>query len=202
MSQPMAVQRPGTITLIVVLMWINAIIEIIGGVILILASRSNDVITGAREGDAGGAVPMEDLNASTLLWAGIFSILFGLITILLANGLKNGSNGVRDDGAEERVGVDGLDRDPDLVDRAGHAVELTRQRLLQAEQRLTHRWDRGGRRAPRSAIPVAIGAASGRPDQHSGGQRAPRFYFWGAAAWPAPAPIASQRVSWFQPCSG
>ncbi len=95
MSQPMAVQRPGTITLIVVLMWINAIIEIIGGVILILASRSNDVITGAREGDAGGAVPMEDLNASTLLWAGIFSILFGLITILLANGLKNGSNGVR-----------------------------------------------------------------------------------------------------------
>ena len=88
------VQRPGTITFIVVLMWINAILEIIGGVILIVASRNKDVLVGVQEG-AAPVYTADELNASTLLWAGIISILFGIITILLANGLKNGSNGVR-----------------------------------------------------------------------------------------------------------
>jgi hypothetical protein len=94
MSQPMAVQRPGTITFIVVLMWINAILEIIGGIVLIIASRSNDVVTGVQEG-VGAGIPVEEISGTSLLWAGIISILFGIITIMLANGLKNGSNGVR-----------------------------------------------------------------------------------------------------------
>lgn len=94
MSQPMAVQRPGTITFIVILMWINAILEIIGGIVLIIASRSNDVVTSVQEGVNAG-IAVEEISATSLLWAGIISILFGIITILLANGLKNGSNGVR-----------------------------------------------------------------------------------------------------------
>jgi hypothetical protein len=89
-----AVQRPGTITLIVVLMWINAILEIIGGVLLIIASRSKDFVTGVQEG-AAPTFTSSQVTASTLLWAGIISILFGIITILLATGLKNGNNGVR-----------------------------------------------------------------------------------------------------------
>ena len=88
------VQRPGTITFIVVLMWINAILEIIGGVLLIIASRSNDVVTSVQAGVENN-IPVEQISESSLLWAGIISILFGLITILLATGLKNGSNGVR-----------------------------------------------------------------------------------------------------------
>ena len=95
MSQAVTpVQRPGTITFIVVLMWINAILEIIGGVLLIIASRSNDVVTSVQAGVENN-IPVEQISESSLLWAGIISILFGLITILLATGLKNGSNGVR-----------------------------------------------------------------------------------------------------------
>ena len=95
MSQAVSpVQRPGTITFIVVLMWINAILEIIGGVLLIIASRSNDVVTSVQAGVENN-IPVEQISESSLLWAGIISILFGLITILLATGLKNGSNGVR-----------------------------------------------------------------------------------------------------------
>ena len=88
------VQRPGTITFIVVLMWINAILEIIGGILLIIASRSNDVVESVQAGVENN-IPVEQISQTSLLWAGIISILFGLITILLANGLKNGSNGVR-----------------------------------------------------------------------------------------------------------
>ncbi len=93
-SAPAPVTRPGTITFIVILMWINAILEIIGGVVLIIASRSNDVVTGVQEGVAN-SIPIEDISETSLLWAGILSIVFGIIVILLANGLKNGSNGVR-----------------------------------------------------------------------------------------------------------
>lgn len=93
-SAPAPVTRPGTITFIVILMWINAILEIIGGVILIIASRSNDVVTSVQEGVAN-SIPIEDISQTSLLWAGILSIFFGIIVILLANGLKNGSNGVR-----------------------------------------------------------------------------------------------------------
>ena len=95
MSQAVSpVQRPGTITFIVVLMWINAILEIIGGVILVIASRNENVVVGVQEG-AAPTLTAEQVTGTTLLWAGIISILFGLITILLATGLKNGSNGVR-----------------------------------------------------------------------------------------------------------
>ena len=84
------VSRPGTITLIVVLMWINAIIEIIGGVLLMLGATSSSFVTGFDEG-AG----VEDVTGGVLLTAGIIGVIFGIITILLAIGLKNGSNGVR-----------------------------------------------------------------------------------------------------------
>ncbi|MFN8125555.1 MAG: hypothetical protein U0R64_03480 [Candidatus Nanopelagicales bacterium] len=87
---PMAVQRPGTITFIVVLMWINAVIEIIGGVFLMLGATNNSFVRGFNEG-AG----VDDLNGTTLAVAGLITIAFGIITILLATGLKNGSNGVR-----------------------------------------------------------------------------------------------------------
>ena len=84
------VSRPGTITLIVVLMWINAIIEIIGGVLLMLGATSSSFVTGFDEG-AG----VEDVTGGVLLTAGIIGVIFGIITILLAIGLKNGSNGAR-----------------------------------------------------------------------------------------------------------
>lgn len=90
MSAPVnpRVERPGTVTLVIVLMWIAAILEIIFGALAIVGSRNEPFREGAATSDPG-------LTQSALIWVGIVTIALGVLTILLAMGLAGGSNTVR-----------------------------------------------------------------------------------------------------------
>lgn len=94
------VTRPGGVTLVVVLMWIGGILEILGGLVYVWLSFNPQQVPKVLTGEAGvdlivGSVQAGENPTSLLLWAGIIAIIFGVITLLLATGLKNGSNGVR-----------------------------------------------------------------------------------------------------------
>lgn len=74
------VKRPGSVTVVVVLVWISAILEIIGGVLLL-------VLTPALRNQG---------NATWLVFAlGILVLLIGLITAAVASRLSKGGNGAR-----------------------------------------------------------------------------------------------------------
>jgi hypothetical protein len=75
--------RPGGVTLLLVLLWLQALIGIAGGVILIIVHNSASVIRNAHQ------------SASTLLAVGIATLIIGLITALIARGLGRGSNFAR-----------------------------------------------------------------------------------------------------------
>lgn len=68
----MAGPRPGGVTLVAVIAWINGILAVIGGIIILAA--------GAEEGFPG---------AVAAAWVGI---IIGVITILVGVGLLRGSN--------------------------------------------------------------------------------------------------------------
>ena len=94
------VTRPGGVTLVVVLMWIGGILEIIGGVVYLWLSFNPQQVPTALTGEEGVDLITASAESGAslrmiLLWIGILSIIFGVITLLLASGLKNGSNGVR-----------------------------------------------------------------------------------------------------------
>lgn len=76
-------QRPFGVTVVVVLMWIQGIFEVLGGIALFL--ERNDVDLGAHI----------DAGSGTIGTLGIVLIVTGLITVLLANMLSRGSNFVR-----------------------------------------------------------------------------------------------------------
>lgn len=82
-TAPARVNRPGGVTLIVILMWINEIFEI--GFGLLIIAFSGNIDTQRTSG----------FGQSTLIAIGIVGIIIGLISILLANGLAKGSNGAR-----------------------------------------------------------------------------------------------------------
>ena len=90
MSQSAPVQRPGSVTFIVVLMWILAIFEVIGGIAAVLVSFKSLTPQQAAQLLAEG---VSDLDQVRL--AGIITIIFGILIMLFASGLKNGSNGAR-----------------------------------------------------------------------------------------------------------
>ena len=71
--------RPGLVTFIAVIVYINAVLTIIGGVILLIAGNSAEVDTAV--GGAGLA-----------FGTGIIAIVLGVITLLVARGLFRGSN--------------------------------------------------------------------------------------------------------------
>jgi hypothetical protein len=74
------VKRPGSVTVVVVLVWISAILEIIGGVLLLVLTP-----TVRNQG-----------NATWLVFAlGILVLLIGLITAAVASRLSKGGNGAR-----------------------------------------------------------------------------------------------------------
>lgn len=75
--------RPGGVTLVIVLMWINAVLEILVGVLTMIAS--GDLELRLETGQ----------SQSVLLWVGIVGVVLGLITVALAMGLARGSNGAR-----------------------------------------------------------------------------------------------------------
>lgn len=71
--------RPGLVTFIAVIVYVNAVLTIIGGVILLIAGNSAEVDTAV--GGAGLA-----------FGTGVIAIVLGVITLLVARGLFRGSN--------------------------------------------------------------------------------------------------------------
>src|SRR5262245_60482126 len=76
-------QRPGTVTLVMVLAEIAGILNIVAGVFVIIDRHNRSL----RFNSA--STPDE------LLWAGIFAIIIGTIYCLLAGALGRGSRGAR-----------------------------------------------------------------------------------------------------------
>ncbi|WP_285113655.1 hypothetical protein [Leifsonia sp. fls2-241-R2A-40a] len=70
--------RPGSVTLVAVLTYINGILNIIGGVIILL---TRDQMAGSNSGAIGG-----------ITTAAIISILLGIVTVIVARGLLRGSS--------------------------------------------------------------------------------------------------------------
>ncbi|MGO4299512.1 DUF7144 family membrane protein [Leifsonia sp. RAF41] len=75
-------QRPGSVTLVAVLTYINGILNVIGGVI-ILITRDSMVQSGNSSALAG------------ITTAAIISIILGVIIVIVARGLLRGSSGAR-----------------------------------------------------------------------------------------------------------
>jgi hypothetical protein len=75
--------RPGGITLIVVLAWISGLLNVLGGIFIIIDRHDHRLI------NESGA------SADELIWAGIFTIIVGVIVIGLASALGRGSRGAR-----------------------------------------------------------------------------------------------------------
>jgi hypothetical protein len=82
MSFP-AVSRPGSVTFVVVLVWISAILEIIAGVLLRVVAPL------VRNEGAS------DVSMGVLITLGIVTLLIGLITAAVASRLGKGGNGAR-----------------------------------------------------------------------------------------------------------
>lgn len=78
MSSPAPAPRPGSVTFVVVLTWISAIVAILGGILALLLS--DDALA-----EAG-------ISGSTATTYGIVEIIFGVITALVAIGLAGGNN--------------------------------------------------------------------------------------------------------------
>ena len=73
---------------------VAGILEILAGLVYVwLSFNPAQIPDTLSTQDALEAVTATDDLKSFLLWGGIVGIVLGLITILLANGLKNGSNG-------------------------------------------------------------------------------------------------------------
>jgi hypothetical protein len=81
MSSLSPAARPGTVTFVMVLTWLAAIVSIVGGVALLLASDQ-------AINDAG-------IAASTATTQGWVEIVWGVIAALVAIGLGNGNNFAR-----------------------------------------------------------------------------------------------------------
>lgn len=76
-------RRPGGVTLLIVLLWVQALLGIAGGVILILVHHNRSVIHNTHQ------------TASALLAIGIVVLVIGLVTALIASALGRGSNFAR-----------------------------------------------------------------------------------------------------------
>ena len=78
MSTPSPAARPGSVTFVMVLTWIAAILSVLAGVLLLLAA--DDVL---QEAGVAGS------TATTYGWA---EIIWGVVAALVAIGLGNGNN--------------------------------------------------------------------------------------------------------------
>lgn len=75
--------RPVGVTILVVLLWIQAVLQVIAGAVLIFARNDADILGQA------------DLGSGDMLALGIGAIIVGVITGLLANAIGRGSNFAR-----------------------------------------------------------------------------------------------------------
>ncbi len=73
-------RRPGGVTLLIVLLWLQALIGIAGGVVLIVVRHAASVQHNTHR------------SASTLVAVGIVILALGVITALIASSLGRGSN--------------------------------------------------------------------------------------------------------------
>ena len=71
-------ERPRAVTVVVVLTYLSGILSVLGGLLLVLVSRNS---ASQAQLEAGSGV---------LLTAGIVSIIIGIVTILVARGLRHG----------------------------------------------------------------------------------------------------------------
>ncbi|GEL26732.1 hypothetical protein PSU4_56860 [Pseudonocardia sulfidoxydans NBRC 16205] len=74
--------RPGSVTVVVVLVWISAILQIIVGVLLLIVA--------ATVGTA-----QVDVSSGVIVAVGIFTLVIGLLTAAVASRLGKGGNGAR-----------------------------------------------------------------------------------------------------------
>jgi hypothetical protein len=75
-------RRPAGVTLIAVLTWVGGVLDIVGGIVVLL--NRADV---ALRGELGGE--------SAVTTSAIVSILLGVVVVLVASGLLRGSSGAR-----------------------------------------------------------------------------------------------------------
>ncbi len=78
-----AVTRPGTVTVVVVLTWINAVLYVIGGIALLVLSGDDESLAAA------------DISESTARTLGITWVIIGLIAAFVAYRLGAGGSGAR-----------------------------------------------------------------------------------------------------------
>ncbi len=71
-------RRPGLVTLLIVLVVIGGVLSVIGGIALIFLKDNPDVVVTTGSSGVG-------------LWAGIGTIIVGLIYLAVAKGLSNGN---------------------------------------------------------------------------------------------------------------
>ncbi len=83
MTGTAAPHRPVGVTILVVLLWIQAVLQIIGGIVLIFARNDVDILN------------QTSLSSGGMLTVGILGIIIGAITALVANGVGRGSNFAR-----------------------------------------------------------------------------------------------------------
>ena len=76
-------RRPGGVTVVVVLTYISGILSVLGGLLIVLVSRNTSV-----EAQLGA-------GSGVLLAAGILSMIIGVVTILVARGLRHGRRTAR-----------------------------------------------------------------------------------------------------------
>jgi hypothetical protein len=79
-------RRPGGVTLVAVIVWINGLLEVIGGAIILFALGSASA-TVQVDGIAGGR--------TAIITYAILAILLGIITIVIGTGLLQGSRVAR-----------------------------------------------------------------------------------------------------------
>ncbi len=75
--------RPVGVTVLVILLWVQALIGIAGGVILVILHHNRSVIHNTHQ------------SASALLAIGIVALVIGVVTALIAYALSRGSNFAR-----------------------------------------------------------------------------------------------------------
>jgi hypothetical protein len=77
-----AARRPAGVTLIAVLAWIEGALGIVAGIVLLVFRNEP-------------SVQVEGASESALITSAIFTILFGVVVVLVAGGLLRGSSGAR-----------------------------------------------------------------------------------------------------------
>lgn len=75
-------RRPVLVTVLLVLVVISGVLSILGGIIIVVAHNSSEVIA-------------ETGSSSIGLWLGILAIIVGLVYLAVAKGLGSGNNGSR-----------------------------------------------------------------------------------------------------------